>query len=95
MTLPFRERRYRLPEHAMVRNVGDEAVLLNLDNEGYYGLDDIGRDFLEALVDSPSVADARARLLARYEVDEATLDQDLERLVEELLAHGLLEPSPA
>lgn len=87
-------RRYRVPSHAMVRTVGGEAVLLNLDNEGYYGLDDVGRDFLDALTESPSVADARARLLERYDVAEPTLDNDLERLIEELLAHGLLEAAP-
>jgi hypothetical protein len=76
----------------MVRDVGDEQVLLNLKNESYYGLDRVGAAFLRALDESPSLSRARDRLLEEFEVEQAKLEEDLERLVGELVDHGLLEP---
>lgn len=68
-----------------------EAVLLNTSSEQYFGLDEIGVEMWNALSSSHSIEDAYRALLDEYDVAPDQLRSDLERLVEDLAAHGLLE----
>jgi hypothetical protein len=81
----------RVPEHVLMRVVDGELVVLNLDNEQYYGLDEVGTAMWEALTTAPTVSGAIQQLLAAYDVDEETLTRDVEKLLEELSARGLVE----
>jgi len=72
----------------------EESVLLNLDNERYYGLDDVGTRMLFVLTSAESVQSAWKQLVDEYDVDSEVLRQDLVSLVERLLEQGLLEVSP-
>jgi hypothetical protein len=73
----------------------EESVLLNLDNESYYGLDDVGTRMLSVLNSSDSVQSAWLQLVDEYDVDREVLRDDLVSLVERLLEQGLVEVSPA
>jgi hypothetical protein len=73
----------------------DESVLLNSRTEGYFGLDRMGTRMYQALVGSPSVAEAEAALLAEFEVDAATLRSDLRRFVQDLVDRELVDVSGA
>jgi hypothetical protein len=84
-------RSVRVPEHVLMRVVDGELVVLNLDNEHYYGLDEVGTAMWEALTTAPTVSDAIRDLLATYDVDEQTLTRDVENLLEDLRARGLVE----
>jgi hypothetical protein len=84
-------RSVRVPEHVLMRVVDGELVVLNLDNEHYYGLDEVGTAMWEALTTAPTVRDAIQQLLATYDVDEETLARDVEGLLEDLSARGLVE----
>ena len=72
-----------------------ELVMLNLENERYYGLDDIGTHCWDALVASGTVAAAAAQLAAVFDVDEAQLVGDLLELVGDLAEHGIVAVSEA
>lgn len=61
-----------------------EAVLLNLANEHYYGLDDIGTRIWQLLQEEHNVESVVAQMLAEYDVSEALLRQDIANLIEEL-----------
>jgi hypothetical protein len=75
----------------MVREVGSEAVILNLETGRYFGLDDVGARSLQALLGSASIQAAHAALLAEYDVDADVLRQDLTDLIRVLAEHGLIE----
>ena len=75
----------------VVRLLDDEMVLLNLDTETYFGLDEVGARMLEALRSAPSVDAAVAELTEEYDVEEATLRQDVMALLERLVENGLVE----
>ena len=81
---------FAFPSGVLAREVGDEMVLLNLENEQYYGLDRVGADIITRLTRT-SREEALAALCQDYEVDAAVLENDLERLVTELIAQGLLQ----
>ena len=70
-----------------------ESVLLNLNNESYYGLDKIGTEMWKVLTSSSSIEDAYEKLLNIYEVEPKVLKNDIENLIQNLLKNGILEIS--
>jgi hypothetical protein len=81
---------FRVPDHVLTRAAGDESVILNLDNEYYYGLDPIGSRFWELIAAGAPFGSTVTTLLDEYEVDRATLVRDLTAVVGDLLRHGLV-----
>ena len=83
--------RVKVPDDVMISGLQDESVLLNLDSERYYGLDDVGTRMFSVLTTSDSVQTAWERLKTEYDVDHEVLRQDLISLVDSLLEQGLIE----
>jgi hypothetical protein len=79
-----------VPAGVRFQELTGEAVLLNLDNDRYYGLDDVGTRIWQLLAEHGDIETVMTKMLAEYEVDEATLRADLQTLVKELLEAGLL-----
>lgn len=79
------------PEHVLVRELAGEAILLNLETETYFGLDEIGTRIWAELVVTESVEGASEALQGEFDVDQNVLRRDVERLVTELVEKGLLE----
>ena len=94
MSVSFTDR-IRVPRDVLLSRLQEESVLLNLDNESYYGLDDVGTRMLSVLNSSDSVQAAWLQLVDEYDVDREVLRDDLVSLVERLLEQGLVEVSPA
>ena len=82
------------PEVAFT-DVEGETVLLNLQTERYYGLDEVGTRFWQLLTEHERVEAVVPLMLAEFDVDEATLRQDLTSLISELTEAGLLTVSVA
>lgn len=82
-----------MPASVLVRKLDDESVLLDLETEQYYGLDQVGTRMLEALCKSGSVETASEELADEYDVELETLREDLRDLAEKLVARGLLRVS--
>ena len=80
-----------VPEDVLIRELSRESVILNLDSEQYFGLDEVGTQMLHHLSQSDSIQAAYERLLAEYDVEPAVLRQDLEMLIEHLLVHHLVK----
>lgn len=80
-----------MPAHVLVRQVEGESVLLNLESEQYFGLDEVGTGMWAALTRADSIEAAYQALLGEYEVDAEQLRQDLQTLIEKLVEKGLLK----
>ena len=78
-------------ENVLVRELAGESVLLHLDSESYFGLDEVGTGMWEALTAHPSIDAAFQALLATYDVPPGELRDDLERFVGELAQAGLVD----
>ena len=74
----------------LLQDLAGEAVLLNLENGLYYGLDEVGFRMFNLLVSSDSVQAAYEQLLQEYEVEPERLRSDLEQLLGNLLQNGLV-----
>jgi Coenzyme PQQ synthesis protein D (PqqD) len=83
--------RIKVPAHVLVQEIGGESVLLNLENERYFGLDETGTRMWAALTTARSIQSAYDSLLAEYEVDAERLRSDVQELVAKLMENGLVE----
>lgn len=73
----------------------DEMVLLNMKTQEYFGLDDVGAEMWNLLVQHGDVEQVAAILTERYDVDRETLRRDLVALIGRLLEAGLLKAGNA
>jgi hypothetical protein len=80
-----------VPADVLINVIDGESVLLNLKSESYFGLDDVGTRMWQVLTSSESVAAAQASLVSEYDVEPEQLQQDLDKLITQLVEHGLIE----
>ena len=78
-------------DSVIFQTLHDEVVLLNLTEHEYYGLDPVGADVWQLLLKHGNIADVVKSLQSIYAVDEETARRDVETLVQELMASGLLK----
>ena len=75
----------------LVRELDGEAVLLNLADQTYFGLDPVGTRIWQLVTTEPSIEAAHGVLLAEYDVAPEALRLDMTALLDQLLARGLVE----
>ncbi len=81
----------RIGQDVLVAHLDGEAVLLHMDTKRYFRLNETGQHIwrlLERGLDRDAVV---AALVAEYEVDAATAGAALDRLVDDLRRHALLD----
>lgn len=91
--LTFRDRG-AVPAHVLVRVLDRESVLLNLQTERYFGLDETGTRMWQLVTAAPNIESAYQDLLAEYDVEPELLRSNLNDLLGQLVEHGLLEVFP-
>lgn len=70
--------------------LGDEAVILDLKQSMYFGLDPVGT-FIWQLVQEPvRVSDVYAAVLGCYNVDEDTCEREVLAFLNDLASEGLI-----
>ncbi|HEY9000084.1 MAG TPA: PqqD family protein [Mucilaginibacter sp.] len=74
----------KISNNVLFQHINNECVLLDMDSEQYYGLDDIGARMWQLLSEDGDTGKALTLLLAEYDIDEKTLRQDLFNLITEL-----------
>jgi len=79
------------PENVYVQDLSGEAVLLNFNDNQYYGLDENGFRMFSVLTSSNSVREAFEIFLKEYEVPPEQLKEDLEGFIASLQESGLVE----
>ena len=78
----------------LARELGGEAVLLDLDRGTYFGLNEVGSRTWALLGDHSRLAEVAELLLVEYEVSADRLWPELEALVVDLARHGLVDVEP-
>ena len=84
-----------MPTDVLYEVLEDEVVLLNLETERYYILDPVGTRMWQLLVEHHDPELVVQHLLDEFEVDEASVRNDLAELIEQLLERKLLASNPA
>jgi hypothetical protein len=82
-----------IADSVLYQELEEEAVLLNMANQQYYGLNHVGAQMWRSLNEAGSIAAAEDLLAEMYEIERPALRSDLEALVRDLLKAGLLTPA--
>lgn len=83
--------RYRLRGSQTSCRLGDEAVVLDLKQGRYFGLNDVGARVLELLGQPRTLVELREALVAEYDVAPARCETDLRELLRRLVELELIE----
>ena|SRR5215467_311499 len=89
------EHRVVQPTHVLIRFLDKEAVLLNIDTERYFGLDETGTRMWQLVTVAPKLEIAYQQLLDEYDVQPELLRQNLTELIDRLIENGLLQIADA
>jgi len=84
-----------VPAHVLVRFLDRESVLLNLETERYFGLDETATRMWQLVTGSQDIEAAYQELLAEYDVEPELLRTNLTDLLGQLVENGLLQVLPA
>ena len=79
------------PDTVFAQEVDGETVLLDMNSENYFGLDEVGTVMWQTLQEKAVLSDVLESLLEVYDVEEEVLKKDLLHFVERLEESGLLE----
>ncbi len=71
--------------------LGEEAVILGLKKNTYFGLDGVGATVWALIREPVCVADVRDAIVREYDVAADEAERDLLTLLAELAGHGLVE----
>jgi len=80
-----------VPAHVLVRFLDRESVLLNLETERYFGLDETATRMWQLVTGSQDIEAAYQELLAEYDVEPELLRTNLTDLLGQLVENGLLQ----
>ncbi len=86
------ERRWKTSPDALFRPLEDEAVILDMQSQRYFGLNPVGVRIWQLLEIHGEPEAIVAALLTEFEVDEQQLRFDVEGLIRELAQQELIEP---
>lgn len=84
-----------VPSHVLVRFLDKESVLLNIETERYFGLDETGTRMWQLVTAAPKIELAYQQLLEEYDVEPGLLRESLTDLLGRLVENGLLEVVPS
>jgi hypothetical protein len=85
--------RYAPAPRVLTQDVHGEIVVLDLDSQRYFGLNEVGARTWRLLEAGQSLDDVIESLEAEFDVSPEQLESDLQRLIADLLSAGLLKPA--
>ncbi len=88
------DQKITISPEVLSQEVSGETVLLDLESENYFGLDEIGTRVWQLIKESGCLRTVFETLLKEYDVDEARLSSDLENLLNEVSKLGLVKLEP-
>jgi hypothetical protein len=80
-------------EQQVSSQLGEETVILHMDDGIYYGMDPVGTSIWALLQQPRTVGEIRDRLLEEYDVEAEHCERDLVTLLRDLAERRLIEVS--
>lgn len=87
--------RVRVADDVVFRNVDGETVILSIGSGLYFGLTPTGTRIWALMDEGRALDDILETLVAEYDAGRDELKRDLDRLVSELAARGLVTIAPS
>ncbi len=83
----------RISDDVVFRQLEGEAVILNLETGVYFGLNEAGTRIWSLLQEDGSLERVVERMQNEYAVSAEALQEDVLRLVDQMLEKGLVRPA--
>ncbi len=74
----------------MTAEMGEELVMLHIDQGSYFGLDEIGREIWARIEKPTSMGDLCAALQAEYDAEAETVETDVKTFITRLMRNDLV-----
>lgn len=81
LTLP---KKVKVSDNVLFQEIDNEYVLLNMETEQYFGLNEIGAKLWHSIAEYGDVDNALEQIMKAYDVAEDTLKKDISSLLTEL-----------
>jgi hypothetical protein len=78
----------------LTAKIGDELVMMNVEQGNYVGLSEVGARIWELLETPQEVAALCGKLQEEYDVSAETCHTDVDTFLSELAKHGAVELDP-
>lgn len=82
--------RFTISDEVLSQEVNGETVLLDLQGESYFGLNEVGTRIWQLLKSGQTVAEAMSTLLEEYDVSRQQLETDVSDLLAKLIEAELV-----
>ena len=83
--------RYKAVSEHLSCDLNGEAVVLNIKNGKYYGLNTVGVTIWEVIQNPSSFEDIKSVILREYEVDDTTCGEEIKSFLEIMKKENLIE----
>ena len=94
MALALDRIRFVVPDNVITRDVDGTTVVLDIDTGRSFTLDEIGTRVWTLMTTTRSAQEAFERLVDEYAAEPSEIRTDVESLLGELTANGLLDQQP-
>ena len=84
------QQKVTISSEVVSQEVDGETVLLDLESESYFGLDEVGTRIWQLLNEGSNLQTVFDILLGEYDVDEKQLKKDIQDHVAQLVEAGLI-----
>jgi hypothetical protein len=84
------QQKVTISSEVLSQEVDGETVLLDLESENYFGLDEVGTRIWQLLNEGSNLQTVFDILLGEYDVDEKQLEKDIQDHVARLVEAGLV-----
>ena len=82
-----------ISEQVLFREVGNEGVILSLEDGHYFGLDETGTRIWKLLQSEQDLDAIAEHLVSEYDVTAERVRRDIEKFIDELVAARLISIS--
>lgn len=89
------KKKFTVVEGIYSQEVGEETVLLDMNGEEYFGLNEVGTFIWQLVKEKAEVNDILKQLVLTFEGDQEVILNDLEGLINEFMRRGFIEEVPA
>ena len=72
-------------------DIDGQAIMMSIENSKYFGMDEVGTSIWNLLDQNPSFEELISNLMAEYEIDRETCENDTKAFLERLLQYKLIE----
>lgn len=82
--------RFNISNEVLSQEVNGETVLLDLEGESYFGLNEVGTRIWQLIQAETTIEDTLNILFEEYDVSRAQLESDVGELLDKLADAGLI-----